>query len=446
MKNDEKRNKMVGLKGQVLRFFSSGRNIRGVSLVTLALTVFVIGSLTNVKKENMEPLSFEVTVPKQHQALTYMESIRENQALCEQAEKTMGVSLNVGVAKINACNLLINGKVVAVLKNEQQATGVLDYFKFRYIDESSEIVDVTFAQHVELQPVEYSVADFRGFDSVEDAKDRIAIGDVEQRQHVVSSGENYWLIAQNYGVELEDIQTANPGLDMNSLLVGQTLNLVAPAPLLTVRTNEKITYSEEVEYGVVYEDTDSMYIGESKVKSDGVYGEIVVEAEIQKENGVIIGKKILSENHVSEPVDKVVYQGTMDPPPRMGTGILGYPLAVYGVVTSEFGDTTYWRGHPHRGIDVGCPQGTSVLAADGGVVVAAGWASGYGYRVVIDHGGNISTLYAHCSQINVNVGDQVYKGQTVAYSGMTGWATGPHLHFEVRLNGVYQNPRNYVGF
>ena len=128
-----------------------------------------------------------------------------------------------------------------------------------------------------------------------------------------------------------------------------------------------------------------------------------------------------------------------------GTGQLAAP--VNAPITSDFG----WRIHPiygtsrlHAGTDFGVDEGTPVHAADGGVVVEAGWISGYGYTVIIDHGNGMSTLYAHNSDVAVSPGQTVSKGQVVSYSGNTGGSTGPHLHFEVRINGEPTDPMGYL--
>lgn len=131
--------------------------------------------------------------------------------------------------------------------------------------------------------------------------------------------------------------------------------------------------------------------------------------------------------------------------PVSGSGAFIWP--VNGVITSPYG----YRTHPifgttiyHSGIDIGVDYGTPVHAADSGVVVEAGWISGYGYAVVIDHGNGLSTLYGHNESLNVSSGQSVSQGQVIAYAGSTGNSTGPHVHFEVRSNGDPVDPSAYL--
>lgn len=116
---------------------------------------------------------------------------------------------------------------------------------------------------------------------------------------------------------------------------------------------------------------------------------------------------------------------------------------VSGVITSRFG--ARW-GRSHRGIDIGAPQGTTIVAAASGTVTVSqyGYSGGYGNYVMITHGNGVQTLYGHCTKLLVTVGQQVTQGQAIATVGSTGNSTGNHLHFEIRVNGVAQNPQNYV--
>lgn len=130
-----------------------------------------------------------------------------------------------------------------------------------------------------------------------------------------------------------------------------------------------------------------------------------------------------------------------------GVSNSGFQWPINARVSSEFG----YRIHPiyrtrrlHAGIDLGAGSGTPIRAAADGTVLSAGWRGGYGNAVVISHGGGISTLYAHQSSIAVSAGTRVPRGQVIGYVGSTGQSTGPHLHFEVRVNGSPTNPRAYL--
>ena len=128
-----------------------------------------------------------------------------------------------------------------------------------------------------------------------------------------------------------------------------------------------------------------------------------------------------------------------------GTGRFMWPCR--GEITSYFG----WRTHPifgttkyHSGMDIAVDYGTPIMAADSGTVIYSGWLGGYGYAVMIDHGSGLVTLYAHNQSLNVYEGQYVNKGTCIAYAGSTGYSTGPHCHFEVRLHGEVTEPLNYL--
>ncbi|MDP4092841.1 MAG: peptidoglycan DD-metalloendopeptidase family protein [Bacillota bacterium] len=129
------------------------------------------------------------------------------------------------------------------------------------------------------------------------------------------------------------------------------------------------------------------------------------------------------------------------------SGSMMWPSEASTLITSSYGyriDPIRKTRRFHTGIDIGASKGTSILAANKGTVIFAGWNGAYGNCVIIDHGGGISTLYAHSCKLLVSVGDNVKKGHVIALVGSTGNSTGPHLHFEVRVNGATVNPLNYV--
>lgn len=128
-------------------------------------------------------------------------------------------------------------------------------------------------------------------------------------------------------------------------------------------------------------------------------------------------------------------------------GQLAWPVPGYTRITSKYA----MRVHPitgqyklHTGVDIGAPMGVNFIAANDGIVIKAGMNTAYGNMVIVDHGGGISTLYAHGSEILVEVGQTVKRGETVLKVGSTGYSTGPHAHFEVRINGVTTDPLPYI--
>ena len=117
---------------------------------------------------------------------------------------------------------------------------------------------------------------------------------------------------------------------------------------------------------------------------------------------------------------------------------------ISGIITSRFGEGSNIRKSSHTGLDIAASMGTPVSAAASGTVTFSGRQGSYGNMVVISHGNGIQTYYGHCSKLYVSVGAKVTQGQTIAAVGSTGNSTGPHLHLEVRVNGIAYNPQNYV--
>lgn len=150
-------------------------------------------------------------------------------------------------------------------------------------------------------------------------------------------------------------------------------------------------------------------------------------------------------NRQAEALNDVI-KNLMSRSGKYAGGIMKWPVPSSTKISSPFG----YRIHPiykrrkfHAGIDIDANRGDSIIAANKGTVILAGWQSGYGNTVIIDHGGGIATLYAHCSRILTRVGREVKTGDLIARVGSTGLSTGPHLHFEVRVNGKTTDPMKY---
>ncbi len=213
---------------------------------------------------------------------------------------------------------------------------------------------------------------------------------------------------------------------------------------LAVRS--EVTYTElvtlEYETKTVY--TDALRDGVTKVISKGYNGEGEETYRLISIDGVVSEREVLSVNVIVEPANEVIRKGTSSngiDVASLGTFIRPYD----GVITSYVGPR--W-GRTHNGIDIagdGC-KGKPAVAACDGVVVRADWYGGYGNCVIIDHGDGVQTLYAHLSAFSVQVGDVLEAGDEVGKIGSTGNSTGPHLHFEVHVDGEIVNPLIFVDY
>ncbi len=212
---------------------------------------------------------------------------------------------------------------------------------------------------------------------------------------------------------------------------------------LTVITHTSVQVREPVASPVEYIDTDDLYIGDTSVKEQGADGLALVTYDVIAVNGEEQRREPVVTAVIEEPTTTYVYRGTKEKPATASKGYFIWP--VEGPLTSYFG-TRYIFGSysSHGGIDIGCPYGTIVSAADGGEVTWAGWQGTYGNLVVITHDDGTQTYYAHNSVLLVSVGDLVYQGQAIAEAGDTGRTTGPHCHFEVRINGTRVDPLDYL--
>lgn len=354
----------------------------------------------------------------------------------------------------NGVEVIIDGKAVGVVKDQETADRIINNIKMSYMPKSekgtvvasstsnSSKQDLTLENigiKEELTTEETRVAPDEVL-SEEEMFTLLQKGTLEEKIYVVQPGDTISEIAVKYGLTTQQIYQLNPGLKGEFINIGDELIVTAMQPLITVETEEKLVQIESIPFKVVYEKDSSMYVNESKVITKGKEGKKEVEYRQTKENGIVVEREILNETILEEPVDKVIVRGTKAVPSR-GSGVLSWPT-VGGHITSYYGPR--W-GSFHQGIDISGVSDKTIKAADNGTVTFAGWKSGYGYTVIIDHGNGYKTLYGHLSSMSVSNGSKVAKGQKIGVMGNTGKSTGTHLHFEVIVNGVNKNPLNYVG-
>jgi murein DD-endopeptidase MepM/ murein hydrolase activator NlpD len=338
--------------------------------------------------------------------------------------------------------IVVEGKPVAACDDqataEQAVALVMEQYKAQLAKRSGvEILNCGFLESVTYQTGEVPIAMLK---APAEAAAILERGTDKVVEHKVQKGESLWAIAKKASLAIEDLRKANPQLKGDLIRAGDTLSLVVPDPYLNLVSREELTYRQAIPFHTQVRTDADRWPWERVIVQVGRSGQKELTVEISRVNGAEVSRKLLSEALLSEPVTQVVVQGTKIVPDR-GSGRLVWPVAS-GNITSPFGMR---KRVLHTGIDIAGPVGTHVYAADNGTVtVSQSGLGGYGQVIFIDHGGgSMVTVYAHLSRRLVRVGDVVEKGQIIGHVGSTGRSTGPHLHFEVRINGDPVNPLQF---
>lgn len=340
--------------------------------------------------------------------------------------------------KAKAYAINVDGTDVAYLKDQASAEEILSKIKEPYTSEDESGVTVGFVENVAIVPAEVTADKLDDPDEVYSSltKETEAV-----TTYVVQEGDTVSEVAQKLGVKVKDIQKANPDLDIDRISIGQELKLSVPRYAINVKQSAIKTYEDVIPYDTEYEESSELYRGQTKVKIEGAEGKKQVKAELISINGILEETNILEETEITPARTEVILKGTKERPRTLAYGKFIWPSTSRGTITSRFG--ARWGEH-HSGIDIAVPKGTPNKAADGGVVIYAGWYGNYGKLVIIDHENGYTTYYGHNDTITVKKGQRVARGDIIGRAGETGRATGPHLHFEVRKNGVAVNPLPFL--
>lgn len=232
--------------------------------------------------------------------------------------------------------------------------------------------------------------------------------------------------------------------EMVNSIIEQDVDLIASINQdkqdLEMRKSDLEVKKKELENALKQQESMRAQLDEQKAEKKQIL------ASVQNERAAF--EKALQElEETSRQLEQMIRQLQGGSSEALGTGVYTWPTPGFTTITSPYG----MRYHPilktrkmHTGVDIGAPMSATIVAADSGKVIHAGWMGGYGQVIVIDHGNGVSTLYAHQSAFLVGNGATVSKGQAIGKVGSTGWSTGPHLHFEVRINGSYTDPMPYI--
>lgn len=301
------------------------------------------------------------------------------------------------------------------------------------------LISIGFGDTVEV--VEAYLQDYE-ITSLQDAIEEVTKEQEKEQIYEVVSGDTLSRIAEQNELSLADLIAMNETIENeNSIIrVGDELIVTVPEPELSVERTEEVYYEEDYEADIIYVDNDDWYTTQTKTLQEPSAGHRIVVADVSYRNKEEVGREILKEEITYEAVPKIVERGTKIPPTYIKPISGGRLSSGFGRRNAPTrGASTY-----HKGVDWATPTGTAVMASSAGTVVRAGWGSGYGYVVYINHADGRQTRYGHLSKILVSTGQTVSQGQKIALSGNTGVSTGPHVHFEILINGSQVNPLNYL--
>lgn len=346
------------------------------------------------------------------------------------------LALNDAVtSRVRGSEIMVDGKALLALKSREDAEKLLAALRDQYAAPGS---SVSFMEDVKI--VDAMVEKIRLM-SVETAMEVIRGGAQKTALYEVKEGDTLWDIAGDSGLTVDDILDLNPGMDPEALLqLGDKINLSKSEPLINVKTVTDKTVTETVEPPLEERRDSSLYLGEKKLLAGGKSGKREVTYQIVCINGLEMERSVLQEEILEKAEPKIVATGTRTLLASRGSGggRLNWPTV--GSVISPYGKR---GGRLHAGVDINAGYGSAVTATQSGTVIRAGWYSGYGKCIDISHGDGIVSRYGHLSGMAVSVGQKVSRGQFIGRVGATGRATGPHLHFEILVNGHPRNPMTF---
>lgn len=382
--------------------------------------------------------------------------VKPNQ-LSDSATISDNIVENSGSNTTYACGIYIDGEFICAMKNETDAMQVFNNIIDDYeVDDENAVVG--FVEDIQYIQGLYADNEDTIWDSEKLAK-KLQGKKSEAKYYSVQTGDTVSQIANANNMTSAELFALNPNLS-ETIRVGDTILVSNEVNYVQLKVVKTEVSKEEIAYKTVKTNNSNLYKGTTKVTKKGVKGLDEVTRLVTYIDGVQISSEEINRVTLRQPVDEQVSVGTKKVSTYggsysnstyvKGSGSLIWPAVGCYTVSSPYGYRTL-RGSRsfHGGIDLtgGGAKGKTVVAAAGGTVTSSGWAGAYGYCVIIDHGNGMSTLYAHMlsGSLCVKAGQYVSGGSAIGKVGSTGNSTGPHLHFEVRINGSKVNPAPYIG-
>lgn len=350
----------------------------------------------------------------------------------------------------SACGIYIEGKFICAIKNEMDAIQLFNSILDDYTTENPNDV-IGFVEDVKY--IQGLYPDNK--DTIWDTQrllNKLQGKKQEAVYYTVQKGDTLSGIANKNDIRLSQLIELNPKFS-EKIMIGDKLLVSNEVNYLRIKVVKTEVVEEKIPYETTKKENSKLFKGTKRVKKKGKNGIAKVTRLATYVDGLRISSQEVNREVVKNPVGEILEVGTKSTRVYSKGGYsvtvrgkLVWPIIGLHRVSSPYGPR---NGGFHRGIDLTGPSasGHIIVAADGGRVISAGWAGSYGYRVMVDHGNGMVTLYAHClrNSISVRTGQHVNPGEALARVGSTGNSTGPHLHFEVRRNGTKVNPAPYLG-
>lgn len=386
-------------------------------------------------KEN----EIELTVPTYKVAVVKTEELATPVTVCDKIiEQSKG-------AIEEANGLYVDDQLIAAVKEDNAVEELLNDYLPKEEDK-----EISFVENVQVVKGLYPTNNIVDKDELKQIIDTPIEG---EEFYTVQNGDAPLSIAAKFNLSLQQLIDLNYETPIEDLMFeGKKVKVSLEKKILNIKVMITNEYETSIPYQTIKTKDDSKFTDYSEVTKNGEEGIAKVVERVTFINGNEESKELISKEIIKEPINKEVVVGTKKKSKSKSYqegngksyGSLMWPVPYTQKVTSGFGPR--W-GTYHYGIDIASRgvYGKDIVAADGGTVSSVNRGnSGYGNYLIVQHGNGLSTLYAHCSEINVSKGQKVSKGQPIAKVGKSGQVTGPHLHFEVMRNGKKENPRNFV--
>ena len=375
--------------------------------------------------------------PENNETSVYVAQLEllNTQAIAESSEEILEP------APQNVYALYIDDKMIAVTATEDEISSVLDEIKAEALKEySDKKASADFTQNVQIKEGIYDQEPI----TVDELSEILSTPVEEEVTYTIVKGDSPYSICYKYDLTLDEFAELNGDNFDDYMYPDVEVTVKEQTNLLTVEVTVEETYTETVpfETETTYDEND--YADNKTVTQKGVSGLTQYVDAVSYIDGKETSRTTVSETVISKPVTEKVTVGTIEHHYGYASGTFLWPVPNYTTITSTFGPR--W-GTNHNGLDISGSgvYGADIIASDGGTVtLAQSDNSGYGMHIIIDHGNGFETHYAHCSELYVSAGEQVYAGQVIAAVGSTGYSTGPHLHFEIIYNGTKIDPQQYV--